>query len=143
MEERAKRKRLPSPAELAGKILLVSSRASDESVAADRAEEVEEIDEYGFYAKVKNKKKNVRGKSSDNAKERITLLPQWSKLVALEHMPFTSMANATRLNASPWRLFSIGEKQLTSALERFPQVGVFEGGQDKKKGKDMSSRGGG
>ena len=116
-------KRLPSAKELQNKILIVSVRSSDEAIVEQKPEEVEEIDEYAFYGEVKRKRKpGPRNVKEEKAKKRLTLLPQWSKLVALEYITFTTIANMKRL-ASPWRLFNIGEKSLLSALERHPAVG--------------------
>jgi hypothetical protein len=124
-DERAKLRRLPTAAALQNKILIVSARASDEAIKDDKPEEMEEIDEYAFYGEVKRKRKPGprNNKEEGGGKKLITILPQWSTIVALEYVTFTTIAVANRL-ASPWRVFNVGEKSLLSALERYPAVSV-------------------
>lgn len=123
VEERKKKKRLPSPEELREKILIVSSRSSDQAIKEGKPEAAaEEIDEYAFYGAVKKKRRS--SKQEDPPEPPATpliLLPEWSELVALEHVQFNNIVGARHL-ASPWRLFSINEKVLEDVLEKQPTV---------------------
>eukprot|EP00049_Salpingoeca_infusionum_P011567 m.201855 g.201855 ORF g.201855 m.201855 type:complete len:1086 (+) comp14972_c1_seq3:309-3566(+) len=108
----------PTLEALENKIVIVGQRGTDKSIQDGESCQVKEYDEYRAYglAKKKNKKKKKKPSAATLDREHITLQPEWSQLVAFDHVVCGLDVSEAIAKATPWSVCSVSEVLVDKTL---------------------------